>query len=89
MSPRRPIAGALLVCLAVLLPGCGSDDTDGTTTEFEIDLPTPVTTVEEPVIPEGVDPNLPDSELNDLPPTPGTPQEAFENFCKENPEACG
>ncbi len=89
MKARRPIAGVLLICVAVLLPGCGSSESEGTTTDFEIDLPAPVTTVGEEVIPEGVDPNLPDTEQNDLPPDPGTPQEAFENFCKENPGACG
>jgi hypothetical protein len=37
--------------------------------------------------------NLPaepaDSPENDTPPPPGSPAEQFENFCDENPEACG
>jgi hypothetical protein len=31
----------------------------------------------------------PDSETNDVPPPAGTPQEAFEKQCEQNPEACG
>jgi len=34
-------------------------------------------------------PNLPDSETNDVPPPPGSPQESFERQCEENPQACG
>jgi len=37
----------------------------------------------------GGDPTKPDSPENDVAPEPGTPQEAFEQFCDENPEACG
>ena len=29
-----------------------------------------------------------DSERNDLPPEPDSPQEDYESFCDENPEAC-
>jgi hypothetical protein len=29
-----------------------------------------------------------DSEQNDLPPEPNSPQEDYERFCDENPEAC-
>jgi hypothetical protein len=35
------------------------------------------------------DPNQEDSPSNDKPPDPGSPEEQFENFCKENPGACG
>jgi hypothetical protein len=35
------------------------------------------------------DPNQEDGPANDKPPDPGSPEEAFENFCKENPGACG
>jgi hypothetical protein len=35
------------------------------------------------------DPNLPDTETNDVPPPPGSPQEAFERQCERNPQACG
>jgi hypothetical protein len=34
-------------------------------------------------------PKQPDSATNDLPPPPGSPQEAFEKQCEQNPEACG
>jgi hypothetical protein len=37
----------------------------------------------------GVNPNQPDSETNDVPPPPGSPQEAFEKQCEQNPQACG
>jgi hypothetical protein len=30
-----------------------------------------------------------DSAENDVPPEPGSPEEAFEQHCEENPEACG
>jgi hypothetical protein len=33
--------------------------------------------------------NEPDSETNDLPPPAGSPQEAFEKQCEQNPQACG
>jgi hypothetical protein len=36
-----------------------------------------------------VNPKLPDSETNDVPPPPGSPQEAFEKQCEQNPQACG
>jgi hypothetical protein len=34
-------------------------------------------------------PNAPDSATNDVPPPSGSPQEAFEKQCKQNPQACG
>lgn len=37
----------------------------------------------------GHDPGQPDSADNDVPPEPGSPQEAFEQYCDENPKACG
>jgi len=36
-----------------------------------------------------VNPKAPDSETNDVPPPPGSPQEAFEKQCEQNPAACG
>lgn len=35
------------------------------------------------------DPNQPDSETNDVPPPPRSPQETFEKQCDQNPQACG
>jgi hypothetical protein len=34
-------------------------------------------------------PQAPDSETNDIPPKKGSPQDAFEQQCKQNPAACG
>ena len=31
----------------------------------------------------------PDSATNDVPPPAGSPQEAFEGQCRQNPQACG
>ena len=37
----------------------------------------------------GYDPSQPDSSTNDVPAQPGTPQGSFEQYCNENPGACG
>jgi hypothetical protein len=34
-------------------------------------------------------PNKPDSETNDISPPAGSPQDAFEKQCQQNPQACG
>jgi hypothetical protein len=39
--------------------------------------------------PSHPNPNQPDSETNDVPPPAGSPQEAFEKQCEQNPQACG
>jgi hypothetical protein len=39
--------------------------------------------------PTTANPNKQDSETNDVPPPAGSPQEAFEKHCRENPRACG
>lgn len=39
--------------------------------------------------PGSYDPGQPDSPENDIPPEPGTPEERFEKYCEEHPEACG
>lgn len=36
-----------------------------------------------------VDPAKEDSPTNDKPPPPGSPEEAFEKACEQNPAACG
>jgi hypothetical protein len=38
--------------------------------------------------PSGADPNQPDSATNDVPPPSGSPQDAFEKQCEQNPRAC-
>jgi hypothetical protein len=35
------------------------------------------------------DPSQPDSPQNDIPAAPGTPQGNFEQYCQQNPGACG
>lgn len=92
MNLRRPIAGALLVfCLATGSVGCGSGGSETSTSEFQIDVPGVSTTTigAEPGSGTGVNPDLPDTKENDLPPQPGSPQDAFEKFCNEHPDACG
>ncbi|HSD24232.1 MAG TPA: hypothetical protein VLB79_07895 [Solirubrobacterales bacterium] len=39
--------------------------------------------------PKRANPNKPDSATNDVPPPPGSPQQAFEKQCEQNPQACG
>jgi hypothetical protein len=39
--------------------------------------------------PNRTNPNLPDSATNDVAPPAGSPQEAFEKQCEQNPKACG
>ncbi len=36
-----------------------------------------------------VNPSEPDTATNDKPPPAGSPEEAFEQFCEQNPGACG
>lgn len=80
---------ATVVVMAGLISGCGSqEEQEGTTSTFEIVLPDDGETgTSQDTKP--LDPTLPDSETNDLPPEPDSPQEAFEKFCRENPRACG
>ena len=66
-----------------------------------ITSPIPVTTTTTPattITPTGptttsnggssANPNQPDSETNDVRPPAGSPQEAFEKQCEQNPRAC-
>jgi hypothetical protein len=89
--------------LAVLAigAGCGDDDEDVEVTVPEISVEettteaAPVETTETTAPETGgtgapsVDPNQEDSATNDKPPAPGSPEEAFEQACEENPAACG
>jgi hypothetical protein len=98
------IVPLIAIAIAVAASGCGSDesgqDAAPTVSIPEITSPlgttttVPATTVapETTSTPKGdktFDPNLPDSATNDVPPPPGSPQEAFEKACEQNPEACG
>lgn len=91
MNLRRPIAGALSICLSAALIGCGSGGSGTSTSEFQIDVPGVSTdsTGSVPGSGTGLDPSAPDTKENDLPPEPGSPQDTFEKFCREHPDACG
>src|SRR5262245_6489919 len=79
--------------------GCGDDDSGDEVTIPEISIETtetttaPATTGSTSTEPQnggtGFDPNQPDSQGNDKPPKPGSPEAAFEEQCKQNPAACG
>jgi hypothetical protein len=90
------------VAIVIALSGCGSDDSGDasqptvsipavTAPEATSTAPTTTNTGPETVTtPKGnVNPGQPDSETNDVPPPPGSPQEAFEKQCQQNPQACG
>ncbi len=95
----------LAIAAAVGATGCGDDEEPDVTTPSisipSVTAPTPpTTTAQEPtggVAPQGtttsksggVTPGKPDSAENDLPPAPGSPEEAFEKQCEQNPAACG
>jgi hypothetical protein len=101
---RRSTATLLaLIALALgalAMAGCGDDD-DGQVTLPTISVEQPTTTGETTTAPSttgtgdsggvapNADPSRQDSQSNDTPPEPGSPEEAFENACKQNPAACG
>ena len=100
MRRFRSSALALAAVLALAAPGCIGDDDDGgdeTLTEPTISVPTETQSVptETTTAPTGgtptpaPKPSKPDSPTNDLPPKPGSPQERFEQYCEQNPGACG
>ena len=73
------------------LLACGSSGSQTSTDDFQIEVPG-VSTTNDGSLPgggTGVNPNQPDTRENDLPPEPGSPQEAFEKFCNQHPDACG
>jgi hypothetical protein len=100
----RSIAPLGAIAIVVAATGCGSDES-GETTAPAVSIPaitspvgttttTPATTAAPATTSttkggKTYDPNLPDSEANDVPPPPGSPQEAFERQCERNPQACG
>jgi hypothetical protein len=93
---RRSALPLALLALVLGAPGCLGDDEEGSDVTIpSISVPEttepPVTTLTTPTTaPDGkpVDPNQPDNPENDVPPPSGSPQENFEEFCKQNPEAC-
>jgi hypothetical protein len=100
----RAVAATTLI-IGLAIAGCGSDDSGETTAPTvsipAITSPiAPTATVpaataaptESTTTSKGgktVNPKQPDSETNDVPPPPGSPQEAFEKQCEQNPKACG
>jgi hypothetical protein len=98
----RLIGSLAAVALAIAVSGCGSDDSGTaiqqtpsipslTAPQFSTTSPVPTATVPNVTTTGkgGFDPKQPDSETNDVPPPPGSPQEAFEKQCQQNPQACG
>jgi hypothetical protein len=85
--------------------GCGGDDEETTpsvtvpasTETAPATTAAPVTTTEPTTTTKtgktggtpSHDPAKPDAPTNDVPPPPGSPQEAFEKQCEQNPSACG
>jgi hypothetical protein len=84
--------------------GDDDDSGDDTSTIPEVTIPSDATTTTEPTTTseetttteddngggtKTFDPDQEDSETNDKPPTPGSPEDAFEQDCKANPGKCG
>jgi hypothetical protein len=102
---RRLALALLLPALALGAAGCGDDDAEETTPSVTVPAATetaPATTAA-PTTTESstttkppktggtpsYDPGKADTPENDVPPPPGSPQEAFERMCEQNPSACG
>jgi hypothetical protein len=101
----RRLGLLIAIAIAIAASGCGSDESGQETAPAvsipEVTSPletvttapgttaTPDTTTTPGKGGKTYAPNLPDSETNDVPPPAGSPQEAFEKQCEQNPEACG
>jgi ABC-type glycerol-3-phosphate transport system substrate-binding protein len=100
---RRQTLSLALLAAGLIIAGCGGDES-GEATVPSISIPsvtapsvsTPAPTTHPDTTPDTVttpgktaNPSEPDSATNDLPPAPGSPEEAFEKQCQENPAACG
>jgi hypothetical protein len=104
-SGRRRLALALVLsALLVGAAGCGDDEEEttpsvtvpaatGTAPETTAaPTTTEATTTTKPPKTGGTpsyEQGKPDTPENDVPPPPGSPQEAFERMCEQNPSACG
>jgi len=89
--------------IGLAVAGCGSDSSGDTTAapvsipavtapQISTSAPAATTTSGTTATTKGgksFNPNQPDSPTNDVPPPPGSPQEAFEQQCKQHPSACG
>jgi multidrug efflux pump subunit AcrA (membrane-fusion protein) len=101
VSVRYRAVIPLALAIGLLAAGCGSDSSGETTTP-PVSIPavtspvsTPSTTAPTTTAPGTTtgsttfNPQEPDSETNDVPPKKGSPEAAFEQQCKANPDACG
>jgi len=99
VSVRALALVAAIAALALGAVACGDDEEDEGVSIPSISVPETVPTVPEtPTAPETTTPEgggtgagggQPDSAENDVPPPSGSPQERFEQFCEQNPGACG
>jgi hypothetical protein len=102
VKQRKRAVAALLAAGALALGavGCGDDEDDSDPTisvpEVTTSESVPETTTVPPAPTETtggtgtptVAPTGEDSESNDVPPPPGSPQAKFEQACKQNPAVC-
>ena len=105
MRGRRAAIPPALIALVLWVAGCGGDSSGETTAPtFSVPAVTaPLTQTTTTTGTTGgvkpgtttskggktYNPTAPDSPTNDVPPPPGSPQEAFEKQCEQNPHACG
>ena len=101
-AKRLVIVALAAAAVVPAATGCGSDSS-GDTAAAPVSIPAvtaPQITTSAPAATtssttattkggKSFDPNQPDSPTNDVPPPPGSPQEAFEQQCKQHPAACG
>jgi hypothetical protein len=90
MRGRRAAIPPALIALVLGVAGCGGDsagETTAPTTTGKTGGVKPGTTTSKGG--KTYNPTAPDSPTNDVPPPPGSPQEAFEKQCEQNPQACG
>jgi hypothetical protein len=102
VSRRYRAVIPLALAIGLVAAGCGSDSSGETTTTHSVSIPavtspvpppsTAAPTTTAPGTTTGsttFNPQEPDSETNDVPPKKGSPEAAFEQQCKQNPDACG
>jgi hypothetical protein len=104
MTRLHRVVLPLALAAGLIAAGCGSDSSGETTTHavsipaVTSPVPTASTTTSPATTPGTTattttgttfNPQEPDSATNDVPPKKGSPQAAFEQQCKQNPQACG
>ena len=104
MIRRSAAVLPLALAIGMIATGCGSDSSGETTTTRSVSIPaitSPLPTASTPSIPattpgttsttkdgKTFNPQAPDSATNDIPPAKGSPEEAFEQQCKQQ-GTCG